>query len=249
MAVDAEENGVEVIESEEIINGQLHKVTKTVTTTVISDETVVEDEAVATERRPSSASSTSDEESRVPTTSDLVFNCSTPSGKTFEPTINTNEDGTFMVDINASEPGVHTVDVEMNGKQIPGAPFLVRIVQAADPKKVHFYGTGLVSGLLDGFDGSFQVDTKGAGPGGLRVRIHGPRDGFKVEMYRANPEDRVVNVKYEPTTAGLYTVNVLWGDDHAESSPLQVYIADNYEELGKWHSDPDSVIKSELSTD
>ena len=47
---------------------------------------------------------------------------------------------------------------------------MVRIVQAADKKKVHFYGKGVSSGYLDHFEGIFHVDTKGAGPGDLKVR-------------------------------------------------------------------------------
>ena len=61
---------------------------------------------------------------------------------------NNEQDGTYTVDLNASEPGLHTVEVEWDGQPIPGSPFLVRIMQAPDMKKVRAYGPGLDSGVF-----------------------------------------------------------------------------------------------------
>ena len=57
-------------------------------------------------------------------------------------------DGTYTVDLNATEPGLHTVEVEWDEQPIPGSPFLVRIMQAPDVKKVRAHGPGLESGVL-----------------------------------------------------------------------------------------------------
>ena len=52
------------------------------------------------------------------------------------------------MDLNATEPGLHTVEVEWDNAPIPGSPFLVRIMQAPDVKKVRAFGPGLESGLI-----------------------------------------------------------------------------------------------------
>ena len=87
--------------------------------------------------------------------------------------------------------------------------------------------------LLENYRGEFTVETKGAGPGVLRVRIHGPKGAFKVEMFRKSQEDRTIGVLYNPTEAGIYTVNVLWSDKAAQGSPFQICVADNEYQLEK----------------
>jgi len=155
----------------------------------------------------------------------LVCFCKTPSGKQAYGLLTNNKDGTFTVDINASEPGMHVIDILNDGKKVPGAPFLVNIIQAVDKKKVLFYGKGLQGGLLSEFHGVFQVDTTGAGPGDLNVRVNGPKKAFHVEMTRgAVSRGRVVDVNYTPTVAGLYTVDILWSGDHVEGSPVEVQL-------------------------
>uniref|UniRef100_A0A7M5WR27 Actin binding protein n=2 Tax=Clytia hemisphaerica TaxID=252671 RepID=A0A7M5WR27_9CNID len=164
----------------------------------------------------------------------LSCRCRAPSGQMTYVLISDNKDGTYTVDLNASEPGLHTVEVEWDGQPIPGSPFLVRIMQAPDMKKVRAHGPGLLSGIINQFNGNFQVDSKGAGPGTMKVRIHGPKGAFKVEMYRDNPKDRSINVRYNPSEPGLYTANIYWSDEHIVGSPFEIFVAKNEQELNEW---------------
>lgn len=77
------------------------------------------------------------------------------------------------------------------------------------------------------------METKGAGPGTLKVRIHGPKGAFKVQMFRESNKDRTIGVLYSPEEAGIYTVNIMWSDEHAQGSPFQVCIADNKHQLAR----------------
>jgi len=163
----------------------------------------------------------------------LTCRCKSPGGKDTYVLISDNKDGTFTIDLNAKEPGLHSVELEWDGKPVPGSPFMVRISQAPDVGKVKVHGPGLKSGLREDYEGSFTVETKGAGPGVLRVRIHGPKGAFKVQMYRKSEEERTIGVLYNPTEAGIYTVNVLWSDEPAQGSPFQVCIADNKQQLAR----------------
>ena len=165
-----------------------------------------------------------------------------------EPTfglVTDNYDETYTVDVNASESGLHKVFIELDNKPVPGSPFSVRIVQAADKKKVRLYGVGLESGTLDNYQDVFHVDTKGAGPGNLKVQVHGPKGGFDVRISRDNPADRIINVRYNPTLPGIYTISVLWADEHVDGSPHELFISPNASVLSNWHEDP-ALFKSKL---
>ena len=85
--------------------------------------------------------------------------------------------------------------------------------------------------MLQSFKGEFLVETKGAGPGTLKIRIHGPRGAFKVEMYRDTSKERSIGVRYNPTEVGRYMINIKWADQHIPGSPFDVLIVDSRQEL------------------
>ena len=163
----------------------------------------------------------------------LTCRCYAPSGSQRNVWLTENLDGTYTIDLNTYEPGLHTVEVEWDGSPVPGSPFLIRIMQSTDEQKVRAYGPGLSSGVLGKFKGEFLVDTKGGGPGALKVRIHGPKKCFKVEMLRDHPNERVITVQYNPTVAGVYTTEVLWCNQHIPGSPFEIFVAPNERDLRK----------------
>lgn len=256
MAVDSSED-VQVVEVEEVVDGQVRKVRRTIRTKVVEEvEEVVEETETETETEPEPETIVTTEtvvteavENAASFANQLICQCVTPSGNTTFCLVTDNQDGTYTVDINASEPGVHTVDVELEGRKIPGSPFLVRIVQAADKKKVLLYGKGLNAGLLDDFESLIHVDTKGAGPGDLKVRVHGPKNGFTVTMDHDYHDSRVVNINYHPSIPGIYTVSVYWSGEHVAGSPSEIYLAPNVELLNDWFSNPEQIREMEGLTD
>ena len=55
---------------------------------------------------------------------------------------------------------------------------------------------------------------------------------------RKNPaSDRVVNVEFEPTLEGEYTINVFWSGEHAEGSPKTILLTNNDEQLRQWRKE------------
>lgn len=250
MAVDSE--NVEIEETEEIIDGEVRRVRRTIRTKVVEEVVELEDDPPTTSYAGQQTITTTQEnayDTPTPTRNEIVCQCHTPSGATCYCLVTDNNDGTYTVDINASEPGVHTVDVELDGRKIPGSPFLVRIVQAADKKKVLLYGKGLGSGMLDDYQSLIQVDTKGAGPGDLKVRVHGPKNGFNVTMDHDLHDGRVVNIDYHPSIPGIYTVSIYWSGEHVAGSPVEVYLAPDSDQLDKWITDPEKVREEEGLTD
>lgn len=102
---------------------------------------------------------------------------------------------------------------------------------APDASKVKASGPGLENGVVKDYKGTFMVETKGAGAGTLKIRIHGPRGAFKVEMYREKSKDRNIGVRYNPTEPGRYDISVKWAEEHVPGSPFTVYIGETEEDL------------------
>ena len=176
----------------------------------------------------------------------LSCRCRAPSGEMTHVLISNNNDGTHAVDVNASVAGLHKVHVEWDSEAVPGSPFFVKIMQAPDASKVRVYGPGLTAGIVDTFQGIFHVDTKCGGPGALKVRIQGPKECFKVEMYRDHPKDRVINVSYNPRVPGIYTANVFWSDEHVDGSPFEIFVAAKKNHLEKWNRSREEMDKREV---
>jgi len=65
-----------------------------------------------------------------------------------------------------------------------GSPFTVKVNGPPDPSKVRVSGPGIHNGVLQQYDGSFTVNTLGAGPGELTVKIRGPKGLYSV-LYSA----------------------------------------------------------------
>ena len=58
---------------------------------------------------------------------------------------------------------------------ISESPFTIKVTAAPDPSKVLVSGDGINNGLLATYQSSFNVDTRGAGPGQLTVKVRGPK--------------------------------------------------------------------------
>lgn len=52
---------------------------------------------------------------------------------------------------------------------------MLRVAGAPDASQVVCHGFGLEHGILSKFRGRFVCETKGAGSGQLKVRVHGPK--------------------------------------------------------------------------
>ena len=121
--------------------------------------------------------------------------------------------------------------VEWGGKPVQGSPFVVKVTMPPDASKVIAQGPGLQNGVVTEYEGKFMVETKGAGAGTLKIKIHGPKGAFKVEMFRENTKDRNIGVRYNPTEPGRYDISVKWAEEHVPNSPFTVYVGANEDDL------------------
>ncbi|EDO45254.1 predicted protein [Nematostella vectensis] len=178
----------------------------------------------------------------------LYVRCAGPT-QDCDVNVQDNQDGTYAIKVYPTEVGTHLVYVEWGGRSVEGSPFMFRVGQTGDPSKVRVYGPGIENGLRYNFKGHFLVDTKGAGPGTLKIRIHGPKGAFKVEMYRDTTKDRTIGVRYNPTEAGRYTVNIRWGDEPILGSPFEVNIVETQQELDQLNELQDNHVTNRRLSD
>ena len=176
------------------------------------------------------------------TDKNVICSCRSPSGKITPGIITENDDGTHTASIYVTEPGLYVIDMSLDGNATSGSPFSVEVLQKTNKEKVFFYGSGLESGLIDKVIGYFRIDTKGAGPGDLEVRVHGPK-GIKVRICQDN--GRTLNVGYNPVSCGIYTINVLWCGEHVAGSPCEIYLAQDSFHLEKWNNNPEGIREEE----
>lgn len=140
-------------------------------------------------------------------------------------------EGMYSLWITPREPGNHIIEVRYGGEHIQGSPFPLKVALPPDASKVIARGPGLNHGILDDYNGRFICETKGAGAGQLKVRVHGPKGAFKVQMKRSSKKDRTIDVRYNPSEMGEYNIQVKWSDQHVPGSPFTINIVETEEEL------------------
>jgi len=135
------------------------------------------------------------------------------------------DDRKYICTLDLKEPGRYTVSIRWNGVLIQGTPFRLKLVTPPRPENVTAYGPGLQDGCV-GQAGKFAVDTAEGGTGMLAVRVHGPKEAFKIKTSRHPDNDRTLMVQYNPTNAGQYKIDILWSGEHIQGSPFIVNMID-----------------------
>lgn len=136
----------------------------------------------------------------------------------------TEKAGKYDIDIDALRHGKHRVSVKWSGQHVPNSPFLLKIFPGADASKCQAHGPGLEDGLV-GKKSSFVIDTKNAGAGLLKVRLHGIKGAFKIEIQPVDQKNRrTLLAKYDPKQPGEYLIKIMWSDIHIPGSPFRVKI-------------------------
>lgn len=165
---------------------------------------------------------------------EVVAQCAGPTKLAYCDIID-RHDGTFELLIRPQETGLHSLQIQYGGEQVPKSPFAIKVTAAPDPSKVKVSGEGIQNGILATYQSTFLVDTRGAGPGQLTVKVRGPKGAFRVEMTRQPGSDRVITCRYHPTEVGDYQVYVLWSGQHVPGSPFIVRIVDTMEQMTYLH--------------
>ncbi|KTF79932.1 hypothetical protein cypCar_00019630, partial [Cyprinus carpio] len=119
-----------------------------------------------------------------------------PSGANTDAYITDKGDGTYRVEYTAFEDGLHLIEVFYDGVAVPKSPFKVSVV---------------------------EVETRGAGMGGLGLTIEGASEA---KMFCKDNKDGSCSVEYMPFTAGDYDININYGGQPIPGSPFRVQVKD-----------------------
>ncbi|KAI1890363.1 hypothetical protein AGOR_G00152960 [Albula goreensis] len=145
-----------------------------------------------------------------------------PSGKTAQPEIIDNHDGTVTVKYAPTEAGLHEMHIKYNGTHIPESPLQFYVNDANSPN-VTAYGPGLVYGIANK-TATFTIFTEDATEGGLDLAIEGPS---KAEISCIDNKDGTCTVTYLPTLPGDYNILVRYNDKHIAGSPFTARITED----------------------
>ena len=140
--------------------------------------------------------------------------------------------GKSDINIDAHTHGKHRVAVKWSNQHVPGSPFLIKVFPGADARKCLAYGPGLEDGRV-GQKSSFTIETKNAGAGVLRVRLHGIKGAFKIQITPVDQKNRrTLLANYNPKLPGEYLITIKWSEVHIPGSPFRVRIEGGDENPG-----------------
>ncbi|XP_023265214.1 filamin-B-like isoform X2 [Seriola lalandi dorsalis] len=145
-----------------------------------------------------------------------------PSGKSAQPLITDNLDGTVTVQYSPTEAGLHEMHIKYNGTHIPESPLQFYVNHASSPN-VTAYGPGLSYGVANKM-ATFIIYTEDASEGGLDLAIEGPS---KAEINCVDNKDGTCSVSYLPTLPGDYNILVKYNDEHIAGSPFTARITED----------------------
>ncbi|XP_060926160.1 filamin-B isoform X1 [Limanda limanda] len=145
-----------------------------------------------------------------------------PSGKSAQPLITDNLDGTVTVQYSPTEAGLHEMHIKYNGTHIPESPLQFYVNHASSPN-VTAYGPGLSYGVAQK-TATFTVFTEDASEGGLDLAIEGPS---KADITCVDNKDGTCSVSYMPTLPGDYNILVKYNNEHIAGSPFTARIIED----------------------
>ncbi|KAM9365728.1 LOW QUALITY PROTEIN: filamin-B-like [Pholidichthys leucotaenia] len=145
-----------------------------------------------------------------------------PSGKSAQPLITDNLDGTVTVQYAPTEAGLHEMHIKYNGTHIPESPLQFYVNHTSSPN-VTAYGPGLSYGVANKL-ATFTVYTDDASEGGLDLAIEGPS---KADISCVDNKDGTCSVSYLPTLPGDYNILVKYNDEHIAGSPFTSRITED----------------------
>lgn len=145
-----------------------------------------------------------------------------PSGKSAQPVITDNQDGTVTVQYSPTEAGLHEMHIKYNGTHIPESPLQFYVNHSSGPS-VTAYGPGLSYGVANK-PANFTVFTEDASDGGLDLAIEGPS---KAVINCVDNKDGSCSVSYLPTLPGDYNILVKYNEQHIAGSPFTARVIED----------------------
>ena len=157
----------------------------------------------------------------------------TATGKKTGPadiTVKENRDGTYDVIFAPGEPDKYTISIHYEDEEIANSPITAVFDRApTDPSKVEIIGMSDWEVPIPCFvhqEFKFEVSTKGAGVGAIRVKLEAPgTEGDPLVKVKEDGKHRY-NIRYVPRTIGMHLLHLLWDDIAIPSSPITINVVE-----------------------
>jgi len=134
-----------------------------------------------------------------------------PQGATVKPNIQSAGDGTYLVSYTPEDVGLHTIDVKYGGQEIPSGPFRVNVQPTGDANKVKVETAQIKQSLAVGEESVITLNTSLAGLGHVTCQLTSTTTTEDVEVLVVDNFDGTVTIRYTPTRAGIYNVDLKFG--------------------------------------
>ncbi|XP_050952646.1 filamin-B isoform X3 [Labeo rohita] len=145
----------------------------------------------------------------------------TPSGKTAQPDMIDNKDGTISLKFEPSEEGLHQLLIKSSRNDLPELPLQYYVNSLANRSTVA-YGHGLVYGIANE-TAAFTICQEDSASSELDITIEGPSEA---DVHCLDNEDGTCTVSYFPTEPGDYEIQIQHDDVPIRGSPFKAKIAD-----------------------
>merc|ERR1719376_1219222 len=159
--------------------------------------------------------------------------CIGPKGANERVSVNDNGDGTYSCYYTPTKPGDYVIAVTYSGRDAGASPYRVKVDPAAEPGKVTASGPGLEDGNQAGKVTHFDVNTKDAGKGVLKVQVAKAvtRKGEKRQEVGLKQEEQskgVTRYYYNPQEADKYEIEITFAGTQIKESPFFVTVIPAY---------------------
>ncbi|XP_059383627.1 filamin-B isoform X3 [Carassius carassius] len=145
----------------------------------------------------------------------------TPSGKTAQPSVIDNKDGTIMLKFDPSEEGLHQLLIKSSRNDLPELP-MQYYANSLPNRSTMAYGRGLVYGIADE-TATFTICQEDSASSELDITIEGPSEA---DVCCLDNEDGSCTVSYFPTEPGDYEIQIQNDNVPIRGSPFKSRIAD-----------------------
>ena len=141
-----------------------------------------------------------------------------------------NRDDRYDVIFAPSEPDRYMISIHYEDKEIVNSPITTIFLRGpTDPNRVEIIGMSDWEVPIPCFvhqEFKFEVSTKGAGAGTIRVKLEAPgTEGDSLIIFKENGK-HIYNIYYVPQTIGMHILHLLWDDIAIPSSPITIYVVE-----------------------
>ncbi|GAB1610636.1 filamin-A-like [Argonauta hians] len=124
---------------------------------------------------------------------------------------------------NAPSPGGYLLYVKWSGKEVPGCPWKISVVNKANINSIKFNSNQLV-GCIAGKDVVLHVDTTAAGQGDLTAICRSIEGPIQCDVF--NTSKGIYKIQSSPDIPGCYILEIRFDHEHIPGSPFNMLVGE-----------------------